>query len=72
MQALQQLREGVPVVKHEVSHAQEGELLQPACTSTLPHSTLCYSIKGLLIIPLQSVLAGQGNARSNAGRDDLL
>ena len=39
VQALQELREGVPVVKHEVAHAQEGELHQVPCPRVLRTET---------------------------------
>ena len=71
-QALQEVREGVPVVKHEVAHAQEGELLQAPRARVQAQRALRDAVKGALVVPLQRVLAAQGDACCRGRLNDLL
>ena len=66
------MREGVPVVEHEVAHAQEGELLQAPRARVQAQRALRNAVKGALVVPLQRVLAAQGDARCRGRLDDLL
>jgi len=49
--AVQETRESVPVVEHEVAHAQEGDLLQPARARVPAKRALCDAVKGVVIVP---------------------
>ena len=57
MQPAKQLRERSPVVKHQIAHPQEGQLLQPASACATPDSRFSNAVKGLLVVPLQGILA---------------
>jgi len=55
--ALEEVRERVPVVEHEVAHAQERELLQAPRPRMVPERALRDAVEREVIVPLQRVLA---------------
>ncbi len=71
-QAVEEAGEGVPVVKHEVAHAQEGELLQAAGARVQAKGALCDAVERIVVVALQRVLAAQGHARRCGRLDHLL
>lgn len=64
--------EGSPVVKHQVAHAQEGELLKAACPGVATHRALCNAVEGVVVVPLQGVLPCQLHPLGDAALNDLL
>lgn len=49
--SLEEAREGIPVIKHEVTHAEERDLLQPTRARTTAKSTVGDALKGIVIVP---------------------
>jgi hypothetical protein len=68
----QERAERLPVVEHEVAHPQERQLLQPPAARRLPKGRLGDPVKGVLVVALQRVLAGQGDAVGLGALQDLL
>jgi hypothetical protein len=54
--SLQKPRKGVPVVKHEVSHAQEGDLLQPPSAGAAAKCAVSDAVKRIVVIPAQMMV----------------
>lgn len=57
---------------HEVAHPEECQLLKVACSGIAAECRLCYPVEGILVVPLQGILARQGHPRLHAGLDNLL
>ncbi len=53
--AVEEAREGVPVVKHEVAHAQEGDLLQPPRARRPAKGALRYPLKRVVVVPAGTI-----------------
>jgi hypothetical protein len=49
--ALKEAGKGVPVVKHEVSHAEKGDLLKPAGTGAAAEGAISDALKGIVVVP---------------------
>lgn len=54
----QEAGERVPVVEHEVPHAEEGDLLQAPGARVAAKGALCDAVERVVVVPLQGVLAG--------------
>mmetsp|Transcript_17830 Transcript_17830/g.49797 ORF Transcript_17830/g.49797 Transcript_17830/m.49797 type:complete len:263 (-) Transcript_17830:868-1656(-) len=70
--AVQEARESVPVVKHQVTHAQERDLFQTPRPRVSPECAFCDAIKCVIIVPLQCILPCKGYAMLLCAVDDLL
>mmetsp|Transcript_11520 Transcript_11520/g.28166 ORF Transcript_11520/g.28166 Transcript_11520/m.28166 type:complete len:233 (+) Transcript_11520:1972-2670(+) len=65
-------RERVPVVKHEVTHAQKRDLFQPPRARVPAKGGLCDALKRIVVVPLQCVLPCQGHTMLLCTLNDLL
>ena len=57
---------------HEISHAQEGELLEVPRAGIASERRLGDPVEGVMVVALQCVLARQGHPCLHAGLDYLL
>ena len=69
---LEEIRERVPVVEHEVAHAQERELLQAPRPRVVPKRALRDAVEREVVVPLQCVFPRQRHAVRDCRFDDLL
>mmetsp|Transcript_39026 Transcript_39026/g.98093 ORF Transcript_39026/g.98093 Transcript_39026/m.98093 type:complete len:398 (+) Transcript_39026:161-1354(+) len=72
LHAPQKLHEGAPVVKHEVAHAQKGDLHERACARALPKRRVRDALEGVVVVALQRVLARQRHVHQARRLDHLL
>lgn len=65
LELLHEMGEGAPVVKHEGAHAEEGELVDAA--AAIRERALADAAQAHVVVPLECVLAGQGNTCTWSG-----